>query len=674
MKHLLIAGMAFLSGLPTLYAQSEDCPMFTTSKSEKALEKAQDTDKYSIEKRIELLRDALDADGSCYACAQELAHLLFNLYKRGAPTGEEAESVLSDLLEDCPEFHAEPWYEWGALAYGRGEAELAAERFERFLAFSADGNLGKRYDRQAEEVRVVLDELAFELAFHAFENQMIISPIRGVNSAADEYLPSLSPDGSLLFLTHAERVKSKGDVVSRLIERFQWSHRSPAEVDFGSPEDLPSPFNDGSHYGGASISVDNRELFIAASNPTPDNPDNIDLFQVKYEVVGRSGHHSFLYEWGELLALPTSVNSTDGWEAQPALAADGQELFFAAVKATSIPDEAGNPTMDLMVSHRSESGIWSEAVPLTELNTAANEKSPFLHPDGKTLYFSSDRNPGGGGYDIWYSRRDDNGNWGAPVNVGSPLNTSGDEHGLVVAADGRQAYLGSRRQGTEGLDILGLLLPPPHRAAEVTIVRGSVLDELGQPDPTARVGLLNTETLEREWLDVNADDGTFARALELDEAEPMVLFTEGERVAFDAVRVPVPSAIDSPATAPVIQLRAAPIAVGAAYEMRDITYATSSALIDSDSKVLLTAFADYLKRHPELEVVIHGHTDNLGAESTNLTLSRNRAEAVMAYLVEAGVDANRLDAVGFGSKQPKASNDTEAGRAANRRTEFVIKK
>ncbi len=672
MIRLLLALGTLVAALGVAQSQTEDCPPYAASKSAKALEKAEDAGRYSMEKRIALLAKAWDDDDQCHACLQALGHLQFTLFKRGETGPAAAEETLSTLVEACPDFHAEPWYELGALAYAAGETAPAIERFTRFLAFEGSERCGKRFDRQAEDVRAVLDELTFLQAFHAYEDQMELLPVTGVNTASDEYLPALSPDGSLLFLTHAERIKPKGDVVSQLVERFQWSHRDAGTVEFKGPEDLERPFNDGSRYGGASISVDNRELFIAASNPTASNPDNIDIFRVKYEVTGRTDGGGFTYEWGALEALPSAVNSPDGWEAQPALSADGQSLFFSAVKAHSIPDQNGNPTMDLMVAHRLPEGGWVTAEPLPELNTAWNDKSPFLHPDGKTLYFSSDRMPGGGGYDIWYSRLNALGTWGPPVNVGAPLNTSGDEHGLVVAADGRQAYLGSRRTGTKGLDILGLTLPPPHRAAEVTIIRGALLDATGAPDTTARVGLLNTVTKEREFLAVNEDDGTFARAYELTEDEPVVVFTEGPATSFDALVVSPPAEVERAPAAPALQLAARPLEKGGTYEMRNLTYATNSAALSPASEPLLRAFADYLNRHADLRVAIHGHTDNIGSASSNQTLSEERAKAAMDFLIGCGVPAGRLSFKGFGASKPKESNETAAGRAANRRTEFVL--
>ena len=235
---------------------------------------------------------------------------------------------------------------------------------------------------------------------------------------------------------------------------------------------LESPFNTGARYGGASISVDNRELYIAASNPTGRNPHNIDLYVTEYEILDQDDNGDFFYIWGPLSPV-AALNTPDGWEAQPALSADGNELFFAAVNADSRQDRNGNPTMDIWSSTRSEAGEWLPAQMLpAPVNSNSNDKAPFLHPDGKTLYFASDRRPGGGGYDIWMCRRDSSGEWSEATNFGAPLNTSGDEQGLVVSTNGTEAFFSGRRDGTQGMDIIRFPVPDEMKPESVFIVQG----------------------------------------------------------------------------------------------------------------------------------------------------------------------------------------------------------
>ena len=129
-------------------------------------------------------------------------------------------------------------------------------------------------------------------------------------------------------------------------------------------------------------------------------------------VDGQDNSGEFFYYWGDLKLLGPEINTPMGWESQPALSAEGDELFFASARDSSTLDDDGNPTMDIYVSTKDKKGNWSNAEKLPyPISTSAQDKAPFIHPDGKTLYFSSTRIPSGGGYDLWVSRRDSMNIW-----------------------------------------------------------------------------------------------------------------------------------------------------------------------------------------------------------------------------------------------------------------------
>lgn len=649
------------------------CDHVPEGKVLKLLEKAQHAEKFSAEERVQFWEQAWDGDPECLACMQGLGDLRFRLAQQGKGSWVDAREPLAQLVLVCPNFHAEPHYQLGAIAYASGDYANAQAHFEAFLSFpdEVEERLGKRYNRQVQEVREVMPQIAFELSFRQFEGVFTPHPVRGINSADDEYLPALSPDGTLLFLTRKFNYKAKGDVVSQQIERFSFAERAGAEGPFGPLEPLPEPFNTGPHYGGASISVDNRELYIAAENPLPGAPQNIDLFRVPYEVVS-DGAQGIRYQWGKLEALPFPINTPD-WEAQPALSADGKELFFAAIHAGTTPDASQNPTMDIMVCQRGSDGSWGAPQPLpSPINSGAHDKSPFLHPDGKTLFFSSDRKPSGGGYDLYVAVREPDGSWSEPRNLGAPVNTPGDEHGLVVSTDGREAFFASRRPGTQGLDILSFPLPDAFRPEEMTILKGT----LRKPDGTApeagatlRLEFLQSGTATE--LRYQADDGRFAQAIRLPAGEDVVLVAEGEGMGFDALIV---QQKDEPRSSPPppLALESRKLTSGQPLEIRNIEFATNSAQLDAASQVLLTTFANYLIHHPAYRAQIWGHTDNSGLASENQALSERRAEAVRHWLIESGVPPDRLKARGWGASKPLESNESESGRARNRRTECVI--
>lgn len=666
---ILIAGI----WNPGMSWAQEACEHIPEGKVLKWVERAQLSDKYSAEERLAFWEQAWEADPECLACMQGLGDLRFKLAKQGKGSLTQAREPLAQLILACPTYHAEPHYQLGAIAFASGNYADAKGHFDAFLDFPADpeDRLGKRYDRQAQEVREVLPQIDFELSFRQFEGLFLPVPVRGINSADDEYLPALSPDGTLLFLTRKFNYKAKGDVVSQQIERFSFAEREEADGVFGAVEPLPAPFNTGPHYGGASISVDNRELFIAAENPLPGAPQNIDLFRVPYEVV-TDGDQGFRYRWGQLEALPSPINTPD-WEAQPALSADGKELFYSTIHAGTTPDASQNPTMDIVVCRRDAAGRWGAPQPLpAPVNSGAHDKSPFLHPDGKTLFFSSDRKPSGGGYDLYVTVRQTDGSWSEPRNLGSPVNTSGDEHGLVVSTDGKEAFFASRRSGTQGLDVLSFPLPEAFRPEEMTILKGT----LRKPDGTApeagtalRLEFLQSGTATE--IQYQSDDGRFAQAIRLPAGEDVVLVAEGAGLGFDAIIV---QQKDEPQFAPPapIALESRKLTRGQPLEIRNIEFATNSAQLDAASEVLLTTFANYLLRHPGYRAQIWGHTDNRGVAAENQALSERRAEAVKQWLIHCGVAPDRLRAKGWGASKPLESNDTESGRARNRRTECVI--
>ena len=273
-------------------------------------------------------------------------------------------------------------------------------------------------------------------------------------------------------------------------ELFSWSKRTGDDSPFDAGTPLTKPFNVGTNCGGASISTDNKLMVLAADRPVPGNPDNVDLFMTEYHVDHRDEDGVPLYTWSPLVPLDGTINTQSGWESQPAISGDGSALFFASARGESTPDRNGNPTMDIFLSKRTADGTWGapERLP-PPINSEAQDKAPFLHPDGRTLYFSSNRQPGGGGYDLWMSQKDSAGQWIDAVNLGLPLNSSGDEHGLVVSTDGKFGMFASRRDGTLGLDICTYTLPDELKPDPVTVVTG----EVGWPVPKGELTLtLNT--------------------------------------------------------------------------------------------------------------------------------------------------------------------------------------
>ena len=660
--------LAVLGGLCWAFALSahSQCTLEDprSTKAAKWLERAKSPKaKDSLEDRMAAVQEALELHPDDAEAWMMLAEFQFKALRRGSLSWEGLLESLRALEELCPEGMPEATYMRAAFHYSQEDHTEALSGFQDYLA--VDENLTRASRRK--DAMGILDDLAFLVDYHRHEDLPPPLPIPHVSQSVDEYLPMLAPDGTMLFYTRIETFKAKGDVTTTRRERFTVSHLNPASRAYDSGTAMEHPFNTGANYGGASLSVDNKTMVIAALNPVRENPNNIDLFQVSYEFDYRDASGKAVYMWSELTPLGPGVNSPLGWEAQPSISADGQTLLFAGARAESTPDRNGNLTMDLFLSRKAADGSWSPAEKLpSPLNSDAQDKSPFLHPDGKTLYFSSNRTPGGGGFDVWRTQRDSTGRWSTPVNMGLPLNSSGDEHGLVVSTDGTQAIFASRRRGTQGLDLCAYHLPDTLKPEAVTVVKG----DLGWPLPEGEftVSIEYVQSKRVEQIDVSREDGTFAQIVRLPEGEDVVLTVEGETVGYNSQVVhmqgdPLDASFN-------MSLDIEQVADGAPFELEDVQFATKKSQLSAKAEVMLQALANRMERQPGATLDIEGHTDNVGSSNDNLALSVARANAVKDFLTAHGVESNRLNAAGFGESRPKTDNDSEAGRSVNRRTEF----
>ena len=658
-------------------AQTSPCPApeHLSSKASKLFEKAlEKKKKRTTIDRIELLREVIDIQDDWANAHEELGRNLFKLAKRDTEYIGECVNAIHKWMELCENYSCDAHYLLGAAALMRGENKLVIREFELFIEKSNDNDNGS-IQRKRLEVESLLPRVQFELAFYANEDAYIPEPLPLVSLPSDEYLPGLSPDGRILFFTRVKTRKARGDLITKRSEDLVWSRRRAAGEDFDEGEVLEYPFNVGDNYGGVSLSIDNKTLIIAASNPTSKNPRNIDLFMTTYVVNCRDGKGGFLYYWDDLTLLGDAVNTSQGWEAQPALSPDGRELFFASARETSTLDSDGNPTMDLFVSTKDSLGSWTQAIKLpAHISTSFQEKAPFLHPDGKTLYFSSNRTPSGGGYDLWMTRRDSMGVWSEVVNLGRPVNSSGDEHGLVVSAQGDEAFFASSRPGTQGLDILSFTVPESLRPESVKVIQGKV--DPAPPEENVVITVNYIQSKEAEEIEINLEDGSFAAVINLERNEDVVIKVEGDGIAFEAVVVNLKKEEDKVKSSgdptPIIELRAHKFSQGSVFELQDVYFSTNSSTMSRAAMIILTEFADYLSKNPELQIRIEGHTDNIGEAGDNLSLSNDRASSVAKHLVYRGVGAERLIALGLGQNNPKATNNTPEGRAINRRTEFSV--
>ena len=317
--------------------------------------------------------------------------------------------------------------------------------------------------------------------------------------------------------------------------------------------------------------------------------------------------------------------------------------------------------------------IWGNPQNLESVNTKGSDKTPFMHSDSRTLYFSSNAHRGFGGFDLFFTRQLDDGTWSEPENLGAPINSEKDEEGLIVATDGKLAYFSSKMEGSYTKDIFSFELPERAKPQKVIILKGTVKDENDEVVQDLEIEIKSDSRDDPETIKINQEDGSYAAIINVEKGEDVVVMMKKDGYAFNAQLLTTKDELKKP---DVIELttQVQKIEANKPFLIRDINYRTSSSDIDDESKTILKLFAIYLKENPSLKIEIRGHTDDVGNLTDNLALSTDRAFEVLGYLQEHGIESGRLNYKGFGPNKPLASNETSEGRLKNRRTEFVVTK
>jgi len=584
---------------------------------------------------------------------------------------EGAAKTYKEVLFYCPEFNADTYYKLGFINYLLSNKADAAKYFKAFLAFKSDdpSRYGDEYTVHKTEIEEVLPEMEF---FDKFYNNLVpFKPVKvsNVSTTDDEYLPMISPDGELIFYTR-KGPDDGGGVVATVVEEFTVSLRPDIKSDFDAGDRLKKPFNtvQYTNYGGVSLSLDNKEMFICACQEVNyQDHANCDLFVTRFERSGEGGND---FTWTPLENLGNAINTPDGWEAQPTLSADGNTLYFATWREGSL-------LTDIYFSTRGKDGKWTMAKPVPgSINSEGHDKAPFLHQDSETLYFVSDCSTerlGAGGSDIFYTRKDEKGNWMAPTNIGFPINSEQNEVGLVVSYDGHVAYYTFRNVNTNSYDIFYFELYEEARPQAVKIFKGEVTDQKGNAVKDAIVEVSYKESGESIQVKVNGDDGKFTAVVRADEEQDVMISLKKEGFSFDTELIQAEDLVNpAETTIKGIEMEIDVIEVGKAFTIDDILFDTDSYVLSDDSKFILDQFIKFLNENPGVNVTIQGHTDDLGDAAHNKELSANRAKAVMDYIISKGVSDARLKSDGFGEAKPKLPNTSAENRAQNRRTDFLI--
>ena len=367
--------------------------------------------------------------------------------------------------------------------------------------------------------------------------------------------------------------------------------------------------------------------------------------------------------WSTPENLGEPVNS-EFWESSPCLSPDKRELYFSSNRP------GGYGGKDIYVSKRMPNGRWSEPENLgSKINTGGDESCPFIHADNQTMYFTSNGLTGYGGDDLFLARKQTDGSWDNIENLGYPINTTENEGSLVVAADGKTAYYASDRPDTRGgLDIYTFEMREDIRPNKTLWVQGKVFDSTtkeGLPSAVELIDIVSGQTLVKVQTN---ESGHYLITLPL-----------GKDYAFNVNRKGYlfysrnfPFSQKTPDSTYTIDIGLQPIEANASVILNNIFFDVNEFELKQQSVAELNRVVELLNDNPGIKILISGHTDNTGKAADNLKLSNNRAKAVVDYLITKGIETARLQYKGFGASQPVTDNTTEEGRAGNRRTELTI--
>ncbi len=462
-----------------------------------------------------------------------------------------------------------------------------------------------------------------------------------INSAASEYFPTVSIQDSL-FLFMRRLNLSREDIYSSNMGTGGFSTAQP----------LSDTLNFAAKKGSMSLSADLQTLYYAADY-AEQGYGRYDLYKVQRTPWG----------WSKPKNLGQRINS-DYWDSAPSIAPDGNSIYFASNR----PDGYGG--IDIYVAYKNEKGYWEDAINLgPTINTKGDDQTPFIHADNQSLYFSSNGHPGFGGADFYVSRKKIDGSWTTPLNLGYPINTYDNEGSIAVASNGVSAYIASDRADSRGeLDIYKITLAENTRAHKTWYIKGEIVDAKSKKTIAADVNIVDPAS-GYPLLEMQVDSiGKFLLALPYFDSLGLKIMSKEH----DYITRILPIDFVKAMAGKTFNFALTPIEKVFTKIFNQVYFESSSAKLQSISRVELDALVTYLTNTKQATILIEGHTDNTGSVAQNNLLSLQRAESIMQYLVSKGVAGNRIQAKGLGSSMPIADNSTAAGRAKNRRTSFTI--
>jgi outer membrane protein OmpA-like peptidoglycan-associated protein len=591
----------------------------------------QSLDDRLYDEAITQLEQAVKADPKFIEAHAQLADVLRmrHIYK-------PAITHFLKVIELDPEYNRSVYLKIGDCEITSAQYEPALHHLEKYLTYP---NITAQNTAYAQ--KLIAD---CKFSIQALTHPVTFVPINmgaEINTAADEYLPVATADEGTLIFTR--KIENNEDFYKSIKLNNQWQNAQYLSNIINTPT-----YNEGAQ----SISQDGKYLFFTGCN-RPDGLGRCDIY-----IAQKKGD-----DWAKPFSLSSPIN-TSGWEAQPSISADGRTLYFVSNR------KGGYGGYDIWKSNLTDKG-WSNPENMgPEINTAYDEQSPFIHPDDSTFYFCSNGWPGMGNKDLFVSRLSKDGKWQKPENLGYPINSSGDENGLTLTANGSYAFFSSDNlKGYGGYDIYTFELPAKLRPNIVTYVKGTVADKKTKAPLEAAIEIIDLQKNVPVYQDYSSEDaGEFLATLGAGKNYGLNISRSGYLFYsdnFSLIGLKDKKAFN-------LSVLLSPIEVGNKVILKNIFFDTNKFELKAESKAELQKLVEFLQLNKTVRIEISGYTDDVGNQQANVVLSEKRANSVYQYLSANGIMATRLVYKGYGEAQPIAPNTTDDNRALNRRTEFMI--
>lgn len=490
-----------------------------------------------------------------------------------------------------------------------------------------------------------------------FNTELAQNMDKHVNTSYTEILPVISPDGKTLYFIRSDHpMNTKGSYSTQDV----WVADVSNGIENATATHMPAtPFNSLQYNMIAGVSPDGNSMVIKG------------IYDSEGNYVKRG--YSIIYRTKEGWSKPQSLdidsydqmsvgNYTGAYWTQ-----DGKHIIL------SMSEIENDAEQDLYVTHLKDDGTWTKPVSLgsTINNNETDEHSPFMASDGKTLYYSTNKEGGLGSNDIYMVKREDDSwtKWSEPINLGEGVNTDQWDAYYSIDAQGKYAYMASAKNSKGKEDIVRIQLKEEVQPDPVVLITGKVLNQKTN-EPLDAIITYNGLTDGKNYGIARTNPTT---------GEYTIVLPYGVNYDFTATAagfIGVSENLDLTSVGEYQEIKRdlylVPIEVGATVRLNNIFFETGKAELKTESYSELNRVIDFLQKNPNVKIELSGHTDNVGNADFNKSLSQKRADAVMAYLVSKGIDPSRLVAKGYGMEKPVADNATDEGKAMNRRVEFTI--